>query len=93
MALDLASSALGVLWACNALGALRRRTVDGVSSFLAGMAPATAVAPLPAAGHVLVRLELSELLVLHKPPLWQVDSEMDRNSPWVRGSGRSAGLR
>ena len=92
VATDLASSALAALWGLKALGALRRRTVEAVAGFLGTVAPPAPLAPLPLAPQGLVRLELKELLVLHKPSLWQVDSETDRNSASV-GSELSVGLR
>ncbi|CAJ1381881.1 unnamed protein product [Effrenium voratum] len=83
-AVDLESSGLAVLWACSFLGRLRQKAralvhtaaqraaapLDGRS--VLALAPTATAAPL--------RVEMQELLVVNKPPHWQVDSTTERDS-------------
>ncbi|CAK9001275.1 unnamed protein product [Durusdinium trenchii] len=84
--LDFASSALTTSWACSFLKSLRRRTLGKVSEFLAQSALLLDRQPVPNLAYdlfsdkTLIHLELEDLLVISKPPHWQVDSNTDRNS-------------
>ncbi|CAJ1348605.1 unnamed protein product, partial [Effrenium voratum] len=83
-AADLESSALAVLWACSFLGRLRQK-----ARVLVHTAAQRAAAPLdgrsvlalaPTATAAPLRVEMQELLVVNKPPHWQVDSTTERDS-------------
>lgn len=79
--LDFLSSMLTTVWSCSTLGALRGRTLQAVEAFLHDaavlldrkMVAALPVPPSYQESH-LVRFESEDLVVVSKPPHWQVDS-------------------